>query len=84
MPVMSYTVEIDANLLQKLEAEAESTGRTVGELIHLLLSQGLEARQRKSAAPFEVKPRALHAFPGVDFTSTSRLLESLDEERLVG
>jgi hypothetical protein len=81
---MSYTMDIDPDLLQKLEAEAKSTGRTVGELIHLLLSQGLEARRLKSAAKFEVKPRALHAYPGVDFTSTSRLLDILDEERLAG
>jgi hypothetical protein len=81
---MSYTMDIDPDLLQKLEAEATRTGRTVSELIHLLLSQGLEARQRKATAKFEVKPRALHAYPGVDFTSTSRLLDSLDEERLAG
>lgn len=76
-------IEIDDHLLSRLEEEAEKKGQKLGDLIALLLARGLarleEAETRKER--YVVKARPLHALPGVDFTSISRLIDSLDEER---
>ena len=76
-------IEIDDHLLQRLEEVAKKKGQQLSDLIALLLTRGLASLEEESPAPkrFVVKARPLHALPGVDFTSISRLLDSLDEER---
>lgn len=81
---MSREFEIDDLLYRKLEAEAEKRGQTPNQLLCLLLDRGLADLKPHPAHRFTVKARPLHALPGVDFSSTSRLLESLDEERYSG
>lgn len=82
---MRYSIDIDLDeaLVERLETEASTRGRTVGELISLLLSRAATDLDVKASVKprFTVRAKALHAYPEVDFSSTSRLLESLGEER---
>lgn len=79
-------IDLEEILLHRLQQEADRQGRTVGELINLLLSRSLA--ELEAAVPpkprFTVRAKALQAFPEVDFSSTSRLLDSLGEERYPG
>ncbi len=83
---MHYSIDLDAGLLERLRDEARKRDRSVAELISLLLSRSLADIERVAPARphFTVKAKALHAFPGIDFSSTSHLLDSLDEERYPG
>ncbi len=86
---MQYSLEIDDHLFEKLKDEADKSGYTLAGYIALLLrrclgNEGAISRQEPEKQRFVVKPWSLDAHPGVDFTSTSRLLDSLDEERYPG
>jgi len=81
----SFDIDLDHALLAKLQAEAERSGKPVGEVIQLLLSRAIADLGTAAPRPrFAVKARPLHAYPEVDFSSTSRLLDSLGEERYPG
>ena len=72
---MRTTLTLDDDVAAKLKEEARATGKSFKEVVNDSIRVGL-LKQTKSMKPFKVRDVGFRL--GVDFTSTSRLLEELE------
>lgn len=77
---MRTTIRIDDELLRKLKAMSARTGRTVGALIEDAVRAALARTEAKVS---ELQPLPTYGgsgvLPGVDLSSTTALLDVMDE-----
>jgi len=73
------TLTLDEDVRAKLELEMRRTGRSFKEIVNETLRLGLTARKEaKSAKPFEIYARDLHARPGINFDNIEELLDQIE------
>jgi len=76
------TIPLDADVAKQLE-EARRAGRQVDEAVNEAVNETirrvLEDLTPVTPKPFVVRSRDLGALPGINFDSTSRVLDLLDE-----
>lgn len=78
---MRTTVDIDEDVLEKLRRLSRAANQPMKEFLNETLRIGLLKReQQRTSTPFAIKPLNIKPHPGINFDSTSKLLEMLDEE----
>ena len=65
-------------MVERLRQESRRTGKPFKDVVNEAIRAGLDRRASSGLPPFEVKPRAMNAKPGVDFDDIEGLIERLE------
>jgi hypothetical protein len=73
------TLTLDDDVVAKLKAEMKKSGQPMKAVINELLRAGLvHSEKAAKEKPFKVKTRSLGLRPGLNYDSTSELLEQVE------
>lgn len=74
------TLSLDEDLAVEIQKAADRSGRSFEEAVNDSLRRFVGTHQPSSVppAPFEVRAKALHAYPGIDFDDIEELLEQAE------
>jgi hypothetical protein len=71
-------IMLDDDVAARVEAEAERSQRSVGEVVNDLIRESLTPSASVPKKPFRVRPKNM-GVPAIDLSCTSRALAVLDE-----
>lgn len=81
---MRTTIRIDDDLYREVKARAARSGRTVAAVLEDAVRRGLNPPEKRIVKPYAVRPIGAGGVrPGVDLSSNSALLETMDESASV-
>ena len=76
---MRTTVTLDDDVIAKIKAKMQKTGASFKDVVNEMLRTGLVVSEKAAKQkPFKVNARPLGLRPGLNYDSTSELLEQIE------
>jgi hypothetical protein len=76
---MRTTITLDDDVLAKIKTQMRKTGASFKDVVNEMLRAGLVLSEKASKQkPFKVNARPLGLRPGLNYDSTSELLEQIE------
>jgi hypothetical protein len=76
---MRTTITLDDDVVAKINAEMKKTGDSFKQVVNEMIRTGALTKQKAAKQkPFVVKARPLGNRPGINYDSTSEMLEQIE------
>ena len=76
---MRTTITLDDDVVAKIKAEMKKTGGSFKQVVNEMIRTGALTKQKAAKQePFVVKARPLGNRPGINYDSTSEMLEQIE------